>query len=110
MDRSASLGRAVTRRRPRLSPEATRLRSGSAMTIHTLPASSGAKALGEREAAPNILTLAVDNMRCGGCIRSVERAAMSVSGVRSARANLAAKRVSVAVDDGTVSEAELIAA
>jgi Cu2+-exporting ATPase len=80
------------------------------MTIHTLPASSGAKALREREAAPNILTLAVDNMRCGGCIRSVERAAMSVPGVRSARANLAAKRVSVAVGDGTVSEADLIAA
>jgi Cu2+-exporting ATPase len=80
------------------------------MTVHTLPASSGAKTLGEREAAPNILTLAVDNMRCGGCIRSVERAAMSVAGVRSARANLAAKRVSVAADDGRVSEAELIAA
>ena len=50
------------------------------MTIHALPASSGTKALGEREEAPNILTLAVENMRCGGCIRSVERAAMSVAG------------------------------
>jgi P-type Cu2+ transporter len=80
------------------------------MTIHTLPASSGTRALGEREAAPNILTFAVDNMRCGGCIRSVERAAMSVAGVMSARANLAAKRVSVAVDDGRVSEADVIAA
>src|SRR5262249_41809428 len=86
-------------------------RSGSAMTIHTLPASSGIKALGEREEeAPTFLTLAVENMRCGGCIRSVERAAMSVAGVRSARANLAAKRVSVGVEDDLVSEADVIAA
>src|SRR4029079_14597165 len=110
MDRSAPFRRAVTRRRSRVSPEATRLRSGSAMTIHTLPASSGTKALGEREEASNFLTLAVENMRCGGCFRSVERAAMSVAGVRSARANLAAKRVSVAVEKGRASEAEVIAA
>src|SRR5262245_66491727 len=81
------------------------------MTIHTLPASSGIKALGEREEeAPTVLTLAVENMRCGGCIRSVERAAMSVAGVRSARANLAAKRVSVGVENDLVSEADVIAA
>ena len=80
------------------------------MTIHTLPASSGTKALAAREEAPTILTLAVENMRCGGCIRSVERAAMSVAGVRSARANLAAKRVSVAVENGRASEADVIAA
>ena len=49
------------------------------MTIHTLPVSSGTKALAGREEAPIILTLAVENMRCGGCIRSVERAAMSVT-------------------------------
>ena len=80
------------------------------MTIHTLPASSGTKALAAREEAPTILTLAVENMRCGGCIRSVERAAISVAGVRSARANLAAKRVSVAVENGRASEADVIAA
>ena len=55
------------------------------MTIHALPASAGTKVLEKREAAPSILTLAVENMRCGGCIRSVERAAMSVPGVVSAR-------------------------
>ncbi|MGB6702022.1 heavy metal translocating P-type ATPase [Methyloceanibacter sp.] len=80
------------------------------MTIHALPARSGAKALAAREEAPTILTLAVENMRCGGCIRSVERAAISVAGVRSARANLAAKRVSVAVETGRASEADVIAA
>ena len=79
------------------------------MTIHALPARSGAKALAAREEAPTILTLAVENMRCGGCIRSVERAAISVAGVRSARANLAAKRVSVAVETGRASEADVIA-
>ena len=35
---------------------------------------------------------------------------MSVAGVRSARANLAAKRVSVAVENGRASEADVIAA
>ena len=80
------------------------------MTIHALLASSGTKALAGREEAPIVLTLAVENMRCGGCIRSVERAAISVAGVRSARANLAAKRVSVAVETGRASEADVIAA
>jgi Cu2+-exporting ATPase len=80
------------------------------MTIHARPTSAGTEALGEREAAAGIVTLAVENMRCGGCIRSVERAAMSVPGVVSARANLAAKRVSVAVEEGRGGEADVIAA
>ena len=80
------------------------------MTIHALPASAGTKALSERDEATSIVTLAVENMRCGGCIRSVERAAMSVPGVKSARANLAAKRVSVVVENGRVGEADVIAA
>jgi P-type Cu2+ transporter len=80
------------------------------MTVHTLPASAGTKAVGGREAAPQMLTLAVENMRCGGCIRSVERAALSVPGVVSARANLAAKRMSVALEHGRASEVDVIAA
>ena len=59
---------------------------------------------------PQTFTLAVDNMRCGGCIRSVERAARGVQGVSSARANLAAKRLSVVVEPGRATEADLIAA
>ena len=47
-------------------------------------------------------------MRCGGCLRSVERAALGVPGVMSARANLAAKRVSVAYDAARAGEAEVI--
>jgi P-type Cu2+ transporter len=80
------------------------------MTVHVLPASAGTKAVGNRDAASPTLTLVVENMRCGGCIRSVERAAMSVPGVAAARANLAAKRVAVALDNGRVSEADVIAA
>jgi Cu2+-exporting ATPase len=79
------------------------------MTVHARPASVEAKAVGGRGQAPTILTLAVENMRCGGCIRAIERAAMTVPGVVSARANLAAKRLSVAVD-GVAGEVELIAA
>ncbi len=56
------------------------------------------------------LTLAVESMRCGGCLRSVERAALGVPGVVSARANLTAKRVSVTYDPARAGEAELIAA
>ena len=80
------------------------------MTIHALPASAGTKALSEPDEPTGVVTLAVENMRCGGCIRSVERAAMSVPGVKSARANLAAKRVSVVVGEGRAGEADVIAA
>ncbi|HEX2449190.1 MAG TPA: heavy metal translocating P-type ATPase [Methyloceanibacter sp.] len=45
-----------------------------------------------------MLTLAVENMHCGGCLRSVERAALKVGGVETARASLAAKRVSIVYD------------
>ena len=80
------------------------------MTIHALPASAGTKALSEHDEATSVVTLAVENMRCGGCIRSVERAAMSVPGVVSARANLAAKRVSIVLGEGRTGEADVIAA
>jgi Cu2+-exporting ATPase len=56
------------------------------------------------------LTLAVESMRCGGCLRSVEHAALGVPGVVSARANLTAKRVSVTYDPARAGEGELIAA
>lgn len=41
------------------------------------------------------LTLAVDNMHCGGCLNAVEKALGGVGGVSHARANLSAKRVTV---------------
>ena len=49
-------------------------------------------------------------MHCGGCLKSVERAAMGVPGVSSARASLAAKRVAVSYDAKLAGEADLIAA
>jgi Cu2+-exporting ATPase len=62
------------------------------------------------EAAPATLTLAVEEMHCGGCLRSVERAALRVSGVDSARASLAAKRVTVTYDPVQAGEVDVIAA
>jgi Cu2+-exporting ATPase len=79
------------------------------MTVHALSVEGAAK-VNAGQPAPETFTLAVDNMRCGGCIRSVERAALGVEGVKSARANLSAKRLSVVVEPGRATEADLIAA
>ena len=45
--------------------------------------------------ANQTVTLAVENMVCGGCMRKVETALAAVPGVISARANLSAKRATV---------------
>ncbi len=58
--------------------------------------------------APATLTLAIDNMHCGGCLRSVERAALKVPGVRTARASLAAKRVSIVYDPDRAGAGDVI--
>ena len=77
------------------------------MTVHPQRAdfSGDTTASGARE-----ITLAISNMHCGGCLRSVERAAMSVKGVESARANLSAKRLSVVLDLEKATEADVVAA
>ena len=62
------------------------------------------------DAAPATLTLAVEDMHCGACLRSVERAAMRVPGVDTARASLAAKRLTVTYDPTKADEVELIGA
>ncbi len=80
------------------------------MTVHALSVEGAAKVNAADQPVPETFTLAVDNMRCGGCIRSVERAVLGVEGVRSARANLSAKRLSVVVEPGRATEADLIAA
>ncbi len=49
-------------------------------------------------------------MHCGGCLRSVERAALRVPGVSSARASLTAKRLTVTFDPAQAGEVDLIAA
>ncbi len=43
-------------------------------------------------------TLVVDNMQCGGCMSSIERALRATPGVAEARANLSARRVTVVSD------------
>ena len=57
---------------------------------------------------PTTLTLAVENMHCGGCLRSVERAALKAPGVHTARASLAAKRVSIVYDPGRAGAGDVI--
>lgn len=64
----------------------------------------------EGDCAPATLTLAVDDMHCGACLRSVERAALRVPGVDTARASLAAKRLTVGYDPERADEVDLIGA
>lgn len=47
-------------------------------------------------------TLIVENMHCGGCMSKVERALTAIDGIASARANLTARRVTVAHTAGEV--------
>ena len=77
------------------------------MTAHPLGVdfSGDTAAAGARE-----ITLAISNMHCGGCLRSVERAALSVTGVESARANLSLKRLSVMLDLEKANEADVVTA
>ncbi len=74
-------------------------------------ASFASSSVGERvgvNAGPSqTITLAVENMNCGGCMRKVEQALLSVPGVASARSNLSARRVTV-VSEQTLSTAALL--
>jgi Cu2+-exporting ATPase len=54
------------------------------------------------------ITLAVENMTCGGCMRKVEAALREVPGVASARANLSARRATVVFDAAQASAAPLV--
>lgn len=54
------------------------------------------------------VTLAVENMNCGGCMRKVERALLDVPGVASARANLSARRATVVFTEPKASAAPLL--
>ncbi len=54
------------------------------------------------------MTLAVENMSCGGCMRKVEAALRESPGVASARANLSARRATVVFKEGQGSAAPLV--
>ncbi len=71
---------------------------------------SESRAHPDQHAEPSTMTLAVEDMHCGGCLRSVERAALRVPGVATARASLAAKRLMATYDPATTCEADVIAA
>ncbi len=57
--------------------------------------------VGARVTAPasTTITLAIENMTCGGCMRKVEKALRDVPGVSSARANLSARRATAVLSD-----------
>ncbi len=54
------------------------------------------------------VTLAVENMVCGGCMRKVEKALLTVPGVVSARANLSARRATVVFQQPRQSTSQLV--
>ena len=56
------------------------------------------------------VVLFVENMRCGGCLRGIERALNALSSVATARANLTTKRVRVTGKAGAPSTEALVAA
>ena len=58
--------------------------------------------------AHQTVTLAVENMNCGGCMRKVEKALLDVPGVASARANLSARRATVVFTETQPSAAPLV--
>ncbi len=62
-----------------------------------------------RTVEPANVTLAVENMNCGGCMRKVEKALDGAPGIRTVRANLSAKRVSVGYDANLTDTEAIIA-
>ena len=76
----------------RLDTVATRLD-----TVTPLPGVKLAAGAHEPSTHGRVVTLMVENMNCGNCIRKVETALAAIPDVVSARANLSARRVSVVV-------------
>ncbi len=74
------------------------------------PGPEAAAPVAAAPAVRHVTTLAVENMHCGGCIRSVERALAGLPGVVGARANLSQRRVSVETGTAIASEEPYIAA
>lgn len=72
------------------------------------PQSAVAGTRSQQTQACETTTLVVENMHCGGCMRKVEQALAQHPGVISARANLSARRVTVASRRGRVTTDDLI--
>jgi Cu2+-exporting ATPase len=85
----------------------------AAASIAAAPAGpSGDLDLAVREIAPGVgfLQLIAPGMHCGGCVSTLEKGLRAVPGVRAARANLTAKRLSVEFDTGAARAADIAAA
>lgn len=81
-----------------------------AQTISLEQADRGLGVASTASCSPQTASLAVENMRCGGCIEPVERALLNMPGVLSARANLTTRRVAVEYDAARLTPDEMIGA
>lgn len=61
-------------------------------------------------AGRRVITFAIENMHCGGCLRSVERVLSKLPDVLSARANLSLRRVTIETRVPTGAEEKYLAA
>ncbi|MDH4981999.1 heavy metal translocating P-type ATPase [Hyphomicrobium sp. D-2] len=64
----------------------------------------------EEDRTPRTILLIVENMVCGACMGTIERALRKVPGVEAARASLSTRRVSVTYDEDTTEPLQLIEA
>ena len=84
---------------------------GRAVAVAPSFAHARAKETSNRPAsgqASETLTLVVEDMHCGACMTTVERALREVEGVRDARANLSARRATVTFDPARTNDLALI--
>ena len=71
--------------------------------------SGAAPAAADRDVSTTVTTtLAVPNMMCGGCLRTIEQALQSTPGVGAARANLSSRRVMVTFQSPQTDAPELV--
>ncbi len=90
-------------------PGASERRAPKTPPPRSAPRPAGATPSGRAPQAPLAeVTLAVENMHCGGCMRKVEKALSGLEGVRVARANLSQKRVLAAFDPAQVDSRRLV--
>ncbi len=81
---------------------------GRALTASSLAPPDSPLALIGRQASPQTVSLVVENMHCGACIATVERALRRTDGVHDARVNLTARRASVTYDAAVTGTQALI--
>ncbi len=78
-----------------------------ALELERTAARAGESA-GPKGGSSQTITLAVEDMTCGGCMRKVEKALIDVPGVASARANLSARRATVVFTEANANAAPLV--